>query len=163
MLFQDQSMHDCSSSESPTLSDDRSGRIPLLSRKPIPRKGHTKSRRGCLNCKRRRIKCNEVHPGEQIECIQPRYSTNYRLECKHCVKAGLQCEYPANIIQAIQRFSTSPHPQEVGDLRATPGIFVCTLGDHHFRNHLTITVYDGHALIPPLHHHCVSPSTSRWG
>jgi hypothetical protein len=54
-------------------------------RKSIPRKGHTKSRRGCYNCKRRRIKCNERHP-----------------ECNHCIKAGLQCGYPANIIRSTK-------------------------------------------------------------
>ncbi|KAI0147083.1 C6 zinc finger protein [Xylariaceae sp. FL1272] len=48
------------------------------SRKPrLERRGHTKSRRGCYNCKRRRIKCQETHPA-----------------CGHCVKTGLKCEYP---------------------------------------------------------------------
>ncbi|KAL2149606.1 hypothetical protein VTH82DRAFT_8258 [Thermothelomyces myriococcoides] len=42
------------------------------------RRGHTKSRRGCFNCKRRRIKCQETKPA-----------------CGHCVKQGLKCEYPA--------------------------------------------------------------------
>ncbi|KID83901.1 C6 transcription factor [Metarhizium guizhouense ARSEF 977] len=42
------------------------------------RRGHTKSRRGCYNCKRRRIKCQETRPA-----------------CGHCVKTGLKCEYPS--------------------------------------------------------------------
>ncbi|KAM0353656.1 hypothetical protein ACHAPU_001669 [Fusarium lateritium] len=42
------------------------------------RRGHTKSRRGCYNCKRRRIKCQETHPA-----------------CGHCTKTGLKCEYPS--------------------------------------------------------------------
>ncbi|KAI1805736.1 hypothetical protein F4811DRAFT_560949 [Daldinia bambusicola] len=42
------------------------------------RRGHTKSRRGCFNCKRRRIKCQETRPA-----------------CAHCTKTGLKCEYPA--------------------------------------------------------------------
>ncbi|KAI0181373.1 hypothetical protein GGR52DRAFT_32825 [Hypoxylon sp. FL1284] len=41
------------------------------------RRGHTKSRRGCYNCKRRRIKCQETRPA-----------------CGHCIKTGLRCEYP---------------------------------------------------------------------
>ncbi|SPO03425.1 related to UPC2 - regulatory protein involved in control of sterol uptake [Cephalotrichum gorgonifer] len=41
------------------------------------RRGHTKSRRGCFNCKRRRIK--ETRPA-----------------CGHCVKTGLKCEYPSS-------------------------------------------------------------------
>ncbi|KAK4121808.1 hypothetical protein N657DRAFT_647298 [Parathielavia appendiculata] len=44
----------------------------------LERRGHTKSRRGCFNCKRRRIKCQETRPA-----------------CGHCVKQGLKCEYPA--------------------------------------------------------------------
>ncbi|QDS68130.1 hypothetical protein FKW77_010264 [Venturia effusa] len=40
--------------------------------KPIPRKGHTKSRRGCFNCKRRKIKCQETQPA-----------------CGNCEKAGI--------------------------------------------------------------------------
>jgi hypothetical protein len=62
-------------------------------RKPIPRKGHTKSRRGCFNCKRRRIKCNESHP-----------------ECNHCIKAGLHCDYPVNIIRSTKEsLNTAAH------------------------------------------------------
>ncbi|SPQ27330.1 4ace3030-7343-43cb-828f-eb6824488e51 [Thermothielavioides terrestris] len=47
-------------------------------RQRLERRGHTKSRRGCFNCKRRRIKCQETRPA-----------------CGHCVKQGLKCEYPA--------------------------------------------------------------------
>ncbi|KAK0706829.1 hypothetical protein B0T26DRAFT_655867 [Lasiosphaeria miniovina] len=50
----------------------------LLARQRLERRGHTKSRRGCFNCKRRRIKCQETRPA-----------------CGHCVKTGLNCEYPA--------------------------------------------------------------------
>jgi hypothetical protein len=47
-------------------------------RQRLERRGHTKSRRGCYNCKRRRIKCQETHPA-----------------CGHCLKTGLKCEYPS--------------------------------------------------------------------
>ena len=97
-------------SRSQSRSESKRPALQPQPRKPIPRKGHTKSRRGCYNCKRRRIKCNERHP-----------------ECSHCTKAGLRCEYPANIIQAVQRSSCSPHPQEVINLRTTPGTFVSDL------------------------------------
>lgn len=46
-------------------------------RKPIPRKGHKKSRAGCLVCKRRKVKCDEVAPG-----------------CGPCQRLGLACRYP---------------------------------------------------------------------
>ncbi|KXJ96938.1 hypothetical protein Micbo1qcDRAFT_229726 [Microdochium bolleyi] len=58
-------------------------------RQRLERRGHTKSRRGCYNCKRRRIKCQETRPA-----------------CGHCVKTGLNCEYPATpqIVHQDMRF-----------------------------------------------------------
>ncbi|KAF8855516.1 hypothetical protein BDZ45DRAFT_502767 [Acephala macrosclerotiorum] len=41
------------------------------------RKGHTKSRTGCFNCKRARIKCKENHPS-----------------CDYCAHRDLKCEWP---------------------------------------------------------------------
>jgi hypothetical protein len=41
------------------------------------RSSHTKSRTGCLTCKRRRIKCEENRPS-----------------CTQCIKRRLQCEWP---------------------------------------------------------------------
>ncbi|KAK3900233.1 hypothetical protein C8A05DRAFT_45883 [Staphylotrichum tortipilum] len=49
-----------------------------LQKQRLERRGHTKSRRGCFNCKRRRIKCQETRPA-----------------CGHCIKQGFKCEYPA--------------------------------------------------------------------
>ncbi|KAF1955480.1 hypothetical protein CC80DRAFT_492987 [Byssothecium circinans] len=114
---------DSSSTSPDTVLDSRSeSNPPQHPRKPIPRKGHTKSRRGCYNCKRRRIKCNERHP-----------------ECNHCIKAGLRCEYPANIIQTTQPSPTSPSPQEIVNLRSTPGTF--TMNDMKLFHHFLITAY----------------------
>ncbi|KAM5355650.1 hypothetical protein ACJ41O_002296 [Fusarium nematophilum] len=66
----------------------------LVSRQPtqkqrLERRGHTKSRRGCYNCKRRRIKCQETRPA-----------------CGHCTKTGLKCEYPA-----LPQITHQPHHQ----------------------------------------------------
>ncbi|GJN74303.1 C6 transcription factor [Purpureocillium lilacinum] len=55
----------------------------------LERRGHTKSRRGCYNCKRRRIKCQETRPA-----------------CGHCVKTGLKCEYPS-----MPQITHQPHNQ----------------------------------------------------
>jgi hypothetical protein len=142
------SILDSSSSDSPTLSDSRNESASSLPRRPIPRKGHTKSRRGCYSCKRRRIKCNERHP-----------------DCNHCIKAGLQCEYPANIIQATQRsptYGTCPPPQEMGNLRSTPGMFVSVSQAYYqLQQYLTIIVNGRYALIPPLSDNRISPSARR--
>ena len=138
--------HSETSSDSPgTPSDSRNERAPLP-RKPIPRKGHTKSRRGCFNCKRRRIKCNERHP-----------------ECNHCIKAGLHCDYPANIIQSMQRTHTSPSPVETVHLQSTPGTFVSSPGTKYIARHLRKCVDNGRfEIISSLFDHCVSTSSS-WG
>ncbi|KAL6890072.1 hypothetical protein GGI43DRAFT_430770 [Trichoderma evansii] len=46
-------------------------------KKPVPGKGFNKSRRGCFNCKKRRVKCSEAIP-----------------ECRGCNRMGLICVYP---------------------------------------------------------------------
>jgi len=134
------------SSTSPDAMSSCEGPAPPQPRKPIPRKGHTKSRRGCFNCKRRRIKCNERHP-----------------HCNHCIKAGLQCEYPANIIQTNHRAQSSPSPHEVVHLRSTPGMFVSDIGSTRFQKPPPTHIADDYRLAPisPLHGHCLSPSASR--
>ncbi|KAF7559878.1 hypothetical protein G7046_g4262 [Stylonectria norvegica] len=80
---------DSSGKATPPSSDNRSSsyasgssavarRQSAAQKQRLERRGHTKSRRGCYNCKRRRIKCQETHPA-----------------CGHCTKTGLKCEYPA--------------------------------------------------------------------
>nr|ACR78138.1 predicted Gal4-like transcriptional regulator [Beauveria bassiana] len=49
----------------------------LLANKTQNRPRHRKTRTGCFNCKRRRIKCKEERPA-----------------CHNCVKSGYTCEYP---------------------------------------------------------------------
>lgn len=136
-----------SRSRSHSHSRQESRQPPPQPRKPIPRKGHTKSRRGCYNCKRRRIKCNEGHP-----------------ECNHCIKAGLRCEYPANIIQTTQRAQSSPSPQEMVNLRSMPGMFVSDLSRCPAlpRQHLTRIIDDGgHAPFPSFLDHSLSSFAGR--
>ena len=76
-------------------------------RKPVPSKGHAKTRGGCFTCKRRRVKCSETRP-----------------ECRACVKLGLACNYPqsalppriattsANLdhLRFFRHFLTEAHP-----------------------------------------------------
>ncbi|RQM07974.1 hypothetical protein DH86_00000845, partial [Scytalidium sp. 3C] len=50
-----------------------------------PRKGHKKSRRGCYNCKRRKVKCQETFP-----------------ECTNCIRNRLECVYPPPKPPSIQ-------------------------------------------------------------
>ncbi|EGU82535.1 hypothetical protein FOXB_06951 [Fusarium oxysporum f. sp. conglutinans Fo5176] len=43
-----------------------------------PRRPHKKARTGCLDCRRRRVKCTEERP-----------------ECRACRRRGVECEYPS--------------------------------------------------------------------
>ncbi|EXK33360.1 hypothetical protein FOXG_06157 [Fusarium oxysporum f. sp. lycopersici 4287] len=58
-----------------SLADSDTSTV-VTKRRPIPRKGHTKSRAGCSSCKRRRVKCDLTTP-----------------ECGACERLGLECEY----------------------------------------------------------------------
>lgn len=97
-------------------------------RRPIPRKGHTKSRRGCLNCKRRKVKCPETLPA-----------------CSNCARIGLTCEYP-HVTPSSQLaasasslfFLSSPS----APLQSTPTLFNSM--DMRFFHHFLLTAY------PPL-------------
>jgi hypothetical protein len=71
--------------------------------KPMPRKGHTKSRRGCYSCKRRKIKCNEIKP-----------------MCSNCIKAEISCEYPE--VPQQHTYVSTPIPQP----QSTPTVFSMT-------------------------------------
>ncbi|KAK5994823.1 hypothetical protein PT974_03207 [Cladobotryum mycophilum] len=62
--------------------------------KPLSRRGHFKSRLGCFNCKRRRVKCNELRPS-----------------CSPCSRLGLSCSYPPPASSpSSSSSSTSPRP-----------------------------------------------------
>ncbi|KAH8887678.1 hypothetical protein GQ53DRAFT_726027 [Thozetella sp. PMI_491] len=100
------------SSDTGSLSTDSATQA---RRKPIPRKGHRKSRRGCLQCKRRKVKCQETLP-----------------ECGHCVRLGLACEYPR-----AQSYEMVPAP--AGTLQPTPTLF--TMEDLRFFQHFLVTAY----------------------
>ncbi|KAI9164024.1 Sterol uptake control protein [Paramyrothecium foliicola] len=87
----------------------------LSIRRKQPRKGHTKSRRGCLNCKRRRVKCQETLP-----------------ECDHCKRLGLACQYPSDARR-------TPPPSAA--LHSTPTQF--SMEDLRFFHHFLLFAYPG--------------------
>lgn len=76
-------------------SDGSPGTSPTMQapRQRLERRGHTKSRRGCYNCKRRRIKVRIFFSFSRamlttFQCQETRPA------CGHCTKTGLKCEYP---------------------------------------------------------------------
>lgn len=96
-------------------------------RRPIPRKGHTKSRAGCPNCKRRKVKCDEVAP-----------------ECGPCRRLGLGCEYAGGRAGPVVAV-TPPAPAPLPSAAAAPtstGPF--DMSDLRFFQHFLLCAY------PPL-------------
>ncbi|TID17465.1 hypothetical protein E6O75_ATG08211 [Venturia nashicola] len=105
------------SPESSTPFSERESAVARVRNKPIPRKGHTKSRRGCFNCKRRKIKCQETQPA-----------------CGNCEKAGIVCDYP-KIVQQQQQTEVSIIRQP----QATNAAFSMT--DMRFFHHFLVRAY----------------------
>ncbi|KAK0709450.1 hypothetical protein B0T26DRAFT_610839, partial [Lasiosphaeria miniovina] len=89
-------------------------------RKPIPRKGHTKSRRGCFACKRRKVKCQETQPA-----------------CLNCSRIGLKCEYPPPP-------ELSSLASQVWQLEPTQSQPPFTMQDFRFFHHFILNAF------PPL-------------
>jgi hypothetical protein len=67
-------------------------------RRAVPGKGHSKSRSGCLACKKRRVKCTEDLP-----------------TCRACRRLALDCEYVRRVLPVSLPSSTVARP-----LGATP-------------------------------------------
>ncbi|OAA65052.1 C6 transcription factor [Cordyceps fumosorosea ARSEF 2679] len=70
------------------------------SRQPLSRRGHFKSRMGCFNCKRRRVKCNELRP-----------------QCSPCRRLALDCSYPPTPTPAASAIRSNPSMLSMEDLR----------------------------------------------
>ena len=118
----------CSASISPApvdkwISPAQSNAEPAnrVRRKPIPKKGHTKSRRGCQACKRRKVKCQENLP-----------------ECTNCRRLGLSCVYNPGGSQVA--LTASPSPSTA--LRTAPASF--SMVDLRYFHHFLVTAF------PPL-------------
>ncbi|KAH6647920.1 hypothetical protein BKA67DRAFT_694886 [Truncatella angustata] len=94
-------------------------------RRTVPRKGHTKSRKGCHRCKSRKVKCSEQKP-----------------DCLQCQRLGYQCRYTDPNEQPARPTPSVP-------VRSTAGIF--HLEDLRFFHHFMVTAYPtlplGHATV----------------
>lgn len=94
--------------------------VTQVRRRPIPRKGHTKSRRGCFGCKRKKIKCQETRP-----------------KCGNCQKTGMLCEYPTSMFDL-------PTTRPITQPQSTPTVFSIT--DMRFFHHFLVR---GYPHLPP--------------
>ncbi|KIM93617.1 hypothetical protein OIDMADRAFT_173188 [Oidiodendron maius Zn] len=86
---------------------------------PLLRKGHTKSRRGCHSCKRRRVKCPENRPA-----------------CTQCTRRRLKCEWPELYISQAEEVIVKKSPTIPRQIELLPPVF--KMQDfrlfHHFIN-----------------------------
>ncbi|CAM1506376.1 Fc.00g060170.m01.CDS01 [Cosmosporella sp. VM-42] len=115
-------MSEYSGTASPAPSSDQSSALVPTKRRPIPRKGHTKSRAGCLSCKRRKVKCDELSPA-----------------CGPCQRLGLGCQY------VNKKRPTGSRPESSGlarTLGSEPSMF--DMDDMRFFRHFLFDAY------PPL-------------
>ncbi|KAF6843735.1 Sterol uptake control protein 2-like protein 1 [Colletotrichum musicola] len=83
----------------PTRSPEES---PEEHRPPKRRKPHKKSRTGCLDCRKRRVKCSEERPS-----------------CRSCVRRQVACEYPEET--QVPSDETPDVLNEVPQSRPSPG------------------------------------------
>ncbi|CAI6080363.1 unnamed protein product [Clonostachys chloroleuca] len=101
--------NEASPSENETGARDEA----IINRKIIPRRGHTKSRRGCVTCKRRRVKCPENTP-----------------VCRNCERLGLFCQY--GVMGDLGSHPSAP-------LQSTGGHF--SIGDFQLFHHFVLYAY----------------------
>ncbi|KAH7356409.1 hypothetical protein BKA65DRAFT_579287 [Rhexocercosporidium sp. MPI-PUGE-AT-0058] len=93
------------------------------------RKGHTKSRTGCLNCKRARIKCKENRPS-----------------CDYCAHRDLRCEWPEiQITQVGAMVRRSSPPSLISENPKSP-LPVFTIQDFRLFNHFIQSAYPSHPV-----------------
>ncbi|GJN80165.1 hypothetical protein PLIIFM63780_003689 [Purpureocillium lilacinum] len=101
-----------------TTPDADEERPKKVRRKPIPGKGFRKSRAGCFNCKRRRVKCCETRPG-----------------CQSCRRMRLDCVYPTTTALVKPLRSA---------LAASPCKPVVNLDHLRFFQHFLVEAYPPH-------------------
>ncbi|KAL2784919.1 hypothetical protein BJX66DRAFT_74722 [Aspergillus keveii] len=91
-------------------------------RKYHPRRTHTKSRAGCLTCKKRRVKCDETRP-----------------TCRNCIRTGWSCSWPD--IQPQTR-SQSPLQPSYSPSTASPLSIPSTIPSRIFQTQRETRFFD---------------------
>jgi len=130
-----------SSESSESLSKSSCGSIEPSPITTGARKGHRKSRLGCFNCKKRKIKCQENRP-----------------QCHHCVKAGLPCQYPVPGAAMALQYASLQTPQPPLSVTSTTFSLIDMHLFHHFltRAYPHLPVGADHVwvnIIPAFAHH----------
>ncbi|KAF2187907.1 hypothetical protein K469DRAFT_661295 [Zopfia rhizophila CBS 207.26] len=111
------------------------------------RKTHTKSRKGCLQCKQRHTKCNETHP-----------------RCANCTRLEIDCTWPRQTLLNGSSFHSNPQRPERDvpvlfpsqlwsrpELASTP--VQLSVQDLRLLHHWTTKTYATmHSHVPSKHH-----------
>ncbi|KAL9137357.1 MAG: hypothetical protein Q9175_001429 [Cornicularia normoerica] len=71
----------------------------------VSRKSHPKSRNGCANCKKRRIKCDEVRP-----------------RCSNCEKHSISCDFSSHGPKSASTSSPQEHRHRNSDAKSIPSM-----------------------------------------
>jgi hypothetical protein len=123
-----------------TTPEEVAGSSAVTRRRRMPKTSYKKSRNGCYNCKKRKVKCQETFPA-----------------CQNCERLRLQCLYPS---QDAQSSGTIPNSLQSGPC--------FTHDDMRFFQHFILTAYPslpfrGHAVWNDIAKmaHSVSPLKSR--
>lgn len=102
LLSQSISLDATTTSSADQVPQEPSNAMANEPRQQMGRRAHCKSRLGCLSCKRRRVKCNELRP-----------------KCSPCHRLGLACVWPPVAALSTQRpvLQTNPSTINLEDLR----------------------------------------------
>lgn len=95
-----------------TTTTTTSAPAPVTVKKRV-RRAHSKSRNGCVNCKKLRVKCDEAHPA-----------------CGNCVKRKKECEYVQQSQQSLAT-TTNHHHKRASTASATTDDDVSPTASEH--------------------------------
>ena len=106
----------------------------------VSRKSHPKSRNGCANCKKRRIKVNLSQPSALLRSILPSLSKRLgsslltpsdlccyqcdevRPRCSNCEKHSITCDFSSNTPKSASASSPQDHRHRSSDAKSVPSM-----------------------------------------
>jgi len=109
------------------------------------RKGHTKSRTGCFNCKRARIKVGLPYTISRCLTYIGQCKEN-RPSCDYCAHRGLKCEWPIIQINQIGALIRGPSPDASIPPRPQTQLPVFTLQDFRLFNFFIQSAHPHHPM-----------------
>ncbi|KAE9366302.1 hypothetical protein N431DRAFT_419491 [Stipitochalara longipes BDJ] len=135
-------------------STDTSHPPPVKSKQPNKRRPHNRTRRGCGNCRLRRVKCDEKRPG-----------------CERCQKAHISCTYATGVGQ-LQSSHEQPitytliDSPQLSNNNSVLGLINGALREYNSRspeiNHIFQLNHEGLSLLLRFQNRTVHSIGSQW-